>query len=55
MHESVDLRRLAAGALTPVVQQDLGYDPYDSRDERASAHVRYLLWWEQEGRIQFGQ
>lgn len=55
MHESVDMRRLAAGALTPVVQQDLGYDPYDSRDERASAHVRYLLWWEQEGRVQFGQ
>ncbi len=55
MHESVELRRLAGEALAPVVQQDLGYDAYESREERASAHVRYLLWWEQHGRVQFGQ
>jgi len=55
MHESAELRRLAADALAPVIDRDLGYDPYESRDERAAAHVRYLLWWEQEGRIQFAQ
>ena len=52
MHESAELRRLAADALAPVVGRDLGYDPFESRDERAAAHVRYLLWWEQEGRVQ---
>lgn len=55
MHESAELRRLAADALAPVVGRDLGYDPFESRDERSSAHVRYLLWWEQEGRLQFSQ
>jgi hypothetical protein len=55
MHESVELRRIAADALAPVVARDLGYDPYESRDERAAAHVRYMLWWEQEGHIQFAQ
>jgi hypothetical protein len=39
----------------PSLGGDLGYDPYESRDERASAHVRYLLWWEQEGRTHFAQ
>jgi hypothetical protein len=55
MHESGELRRIAADALLPVVGNDLGYDPYESREERASAHVRYLLWWEREGRVQFAQ
>lgn len=55
MHESAEMRRIAADALAPVVGRDLGYDPFESRDERASAHVRYLLWWEQEGRPQFAQ
>lgn len=55
MHESVEMRRIAADALAPVVGRDLGYDAFESRDERASAHVRYLLWWEQEGRTQFAQ
>lgn len=55
MHESVELRRIAAEALAPFVGRDLGYDAYESRNERAAAHVRYLLWWEQEGRVQFGE
>lgn len=55
MHESGELRRLAADALGPVVGRDLGYDPYESREERSSAHVQYLLWWEREGRVQFAQ
>jgi len=55
MHDSAEMRRIAADALAPVVGRDLGYDPYESRDERASAHVRYLLWWEQEGRTHFAQ
>jgi hypothetical protein len=55
MHESAEMRRIAADALAPVVGRDLGFDPYESRDERASAHVRYLLWWEQEGRTNFAQ
>ena len=55
MHESLELRRIAAEALAPVVGRDLGYDAYDSRDERAAAHMRYLVWWEQEGRVQFAE
>ncbi len=55
MHESAEMRRIAADALAPVVGRDLGYDAFESREERSSAHVRYLLWWEQEGRTQFAQ
>lgn len=55
MHESAEMRRIAADALGPVVGRELGYDPYESREERAAAHVRYMLWWEREGRVQFSQ
>lgn len=55
MHESGELRRIALDALGPVVGRDLGYDPYESREQRAAAHVQYMLWWEREGRVQFAQ
>ncbi len=54
LHDSPELRRIAAEALEPVIGRDLGFDAEASRDERAAAHVRYLLWWEQEGRVQYG-
>lgn len=55
LHDSAELRRMAADALAPVINRDLGFDADAARDERAAAHVRYLLWWEQEGRTQFAQ
>ncbi|MRG91597.1 HEAT repeat domain-containing protein [Polyangium spumosum] len=50
LSESPTLRRAAAEELAPLVGRDLGYYDDLPEDEREAAQVRYVLWWEQEGR-----
>ncbi|MDC3958662.1 hypothetical protein [Polyangium jinanense] len=50
LSESPTLRRAAAEELAPIVGRDLGYYDDLPEDEREAAQVRYVLWWEQEGR-----
>ncbi|MDI3287724.1 hypothetical protein [Polyangium sp. 15x6] len=50
LSDSPTLRRAAAEELAPLVGRDLGYYDDLPEDEREAAQVRYVLWWEQEGR-----
>ena len=50
LSESPTLRRAAAEELAPIVGRDLGYYDDLPEDEREATQVRYVLWWEQEGR-----
>ncbi|MDI1483258.1 hypothetical protein [Polyangium sp. y55x31] len=50
LSDSATLRRAAAEELAPLVGRDLGYYDDLPEDEREAAQVRYVLWWEQEGR-----
>ncbi|WP_170228960.1 hypothetical protein [Polyangium fumosum] len=47
---SPTIRRAAAEELAPIVGRNLGYYDDLPEDEREAAQVRYVLWWEQEGR-----
>ncbi|MDI1449443.1 hypothetical protein [Polyangium sp. 6x1] len=51
LSESPTIRRAAAEELAPLVGRDLGYYDDLPEDEREAAQVRYVLWWEQEGRL----